>query len=247
MKTSRLASKRRLPGSPFNTLAPARPAETFAVRDQVTHDKYGLGVILGVEDDAVLVDFSPIDGESRSHAPSSPSCSTPQPGVRTATGPEDAAWLSAAVRRGGTAGPPGSAAGCSVHYRPCLKIAPIGAGWFRGITPLLRLAAQVGRAARLSRLERLDLLGLRALGPPAGRVLNPLVLLKAAVTVSLDGGVVNEDVVCAVIRGDETVALIGVEPLHGALSHVSSPGGTIVGTCLRTTRVGATACLRRPG
>jgi hypothetical protein len=59
MKTSRLASKRRLPGSPFNTLAPARPAETFAVRDQVTHDKYGLGVILGVEDDAVLVDFIP--------------------------------------------------------------------------------------------------------------------------------------------------------------------------------------------
>jgi hypothetical protein len=25
----------------------------------VTHDKYGLGVILGVEDDAVLVDVSP--------------------------------------------------------------------------------------------------------------------------------------------------------------------------------------------
>jgi len=25
----------------------------------VTHDKYGLGVILGVEDDAVLADFSP--------------------------------------------------------------------------------------------------------------------------------------------------------------------------------------------
>ena len=36
------------------------PAETFAVHDQVTHDKYGLGVILGVEDDiAVLVDFGP--------------------------------------------------------------------------------------------------------------------------------------------------------------------------------------------
>ena len=38
---------------------PARPAQTFAVHDQVTHDKYGLGVILGVEDDAVLVDFRP--------------------------------------------------------------------------------------------------------------------------------------------------------------------------------------------
>ncbi|HEX9623479.1 MAG TPA: hypothetical protein VF979_03815 [Streptosporangiaceae bacterium] len=32
--------------------------ETFEVNDQVTHDKYGLGVVLGVvEDEAVLVDF----------------------------------------------------------------------------------------------------------------------------------------------------------------------------------------------
>jgi hypothetical protein len=30
------------------------------VHDQVTHDKYGLGVIVGVEDDvAVVVDFRP--------------------------------------------------------------------------------------------------------------------------------------------------------------------------------------------
>jgi hypothetical protein len=56
MKTSRLASKRRLP---VQYPGPARPAETSAVRDQVTHDKYGLGVVLGVEDDAVLADFSP--------------------------------------------------------------------------------------------------------------------------------------------------------------------------------------------
>ena len=35
------------------------PPETFAVHDQVTHDKYGLGVILAVEDRAVLVDFRP--------------------------------------------------------------------------------------------------------------------------------------------------------------------------------------------
>jgi hypothetical protein len=57
MKAPRLAARRRLPGSPFDAPAPARPAETFAVHDQVTHDKYGLGVILSVEDDAVLVDF----------------------------------------------------------------------------------------------------------------------------------------------------------------------------------------------
>jgi hypothetical protein len=92
-------------------------------------------------------------------------------------------------------------------------------------------------------LQRLDLLGLRALGPPAGRVLNPLVLLKAAVTVSLDGGVMNEDVISAIVWGDETVPLVGVEPLHSALSHVPSPGGMIFGTRVRATGLVRTACL----
>ena len=59
MKAPRAAARRHLPGSPFNAPAPAPPAETFAVHDQVTHDKYGLGIVLGVEDHAVLVDFRP--------------------------------------------------------------------------------------------------------------------------------------------------------------------------------------------
>jgi hypothetical protein len=60
MKPSRAETRRYLPGSPFNAPAPPPPPETFAVHDQVTHDKYGLGVILGVEDDiAVLVAFGP--------------------------------------------------------------------------------------------------------------------------------------------------------------------------------------------
>ena len=59
MKATRLATQRHLLGSPFKAPAPAYPAQTFAVHDQVTHDKYGLGIILGVEDDAVLVDFRP--------------------------------------------------------------------------------------------------------------------------------------------------------------------------------------------
>ena len=58
-KASRAAARRHLPGSPFNAPAPAPPAERFAAGDQVTHDKYGLGVVLGVEDQAVLVDFRP--------------------------------------------------------------------------------------------------------------------------------------------------------------------------------------------
>src|SRR5579863_46555 len=59
MKAPRLAAQRRLPTSPFSAPAPPPPAETFAVHDQVTHDKYGLGVVLSVEDHAVTVDFRP--------------------------------------------------------------------------------------------------------------------------------------------------------------------------------------------
>jgi hypothetical protein len=52
-------ARRYLPGSPFNTpVAAEEPAETYAPRDLVSHDKYGLGSVLGVEgEDAVLVDF----------------------------------------------------------------------------------------------------------------------------------------------------------------------------------------------
>lgn len=58
MKSARAASRRFLPGSPFNSLIEDPPVEQFAVRDQVNHDKYGLGrVILVEEDDAVVVDF----------------------------------------------------------------------------------------------------------------------------------------------------------------------------------------------
>jgi hypothetical protein len=58
MKPTRAASRRFLPGSPFNALPAEPPVEQFAVRDQVTHDKYGLGRVIGVEDDdAVVVDF----------------------------------------------------------------------------------------------------------------------------------------------------------------------------------------------
>jgi hypothetical protein len=58
MKPARAASRRFLPGSPFNAQPVDPPVEQFAVRDQVTHDKYGLGRIVLVEgDEAVVVDF----------------------------------------------------------------------------------------------------------------------------------------------------------------------------------------------
>jgi hypothetical protein len=60
MKPARAVARRHLPSSPFNAPAVAPPLKQFAVDDQVTHDKYGLGVVIGVERDvAVLVDFGP--------------------------------------------------------------------------------------------------------------------------------------------------------------------------------------------
>ncbi len=51
------ASKRHLPTSPFKAAVAPAPKH-FAVGDQVTHDVYGLGRVIGIEDGiAVLVDF----------------------------------------------------------------------------------------------------------------------------------------------------------------------------------------------
>jgi hypothetical protein len=55
--TKPVAPKRHLPTSPFK--APVTPApKHFAVGDQVTHDMYGLGRVIGIADGIVaLVDF----------------------------------------------------------------------------------------------------------------------------------------------------------------------------------------------
>jgi hypothetical protein len=58
MNTSRAVTRRHLATSPFKPPAAAPPLEEFALQDRVTHDKYGLGSVIGVEDGvAVLVDF----------------------------------------------------------------------------------------------------------------------------------------------------------------------------------------------
>ncbi|HWM40738.1 MAG TPA: hypothetical protein VNS49_26900 [Streptomyces sp.] len=51
------APRRHLPTSPFKT--PVAPlAKHFALGDRVSHDQYGLGRIIGVEEGiAMLVDF----------------------------------------------------------------------------------------------------------------------------------------------------------------------------------------------
>lgn len=58
LKSPRVATRRHLPTSPFEPPPPAPPAEKFAPQDQVTHDKYGLGRVIEVENDtAVVIDF----------------------------------------------------------------------------------------------------------------------------------------------------------------------------------------------
>jgi hypothetical protein len=59
MKPPRVVTRRHLPSSPFQAPV-AAPIEHYAVHDRVTHDQYGLGTVIGVEEDiAVLVDFGP--------------------------------------------------------------------------------------------------------------------------------------------------------------------------------------------
>ncbi|SEG24713.1 hypothetical protein SAMN04489712_10469 [Thermomonospora echinospora] len=58
MTSSRAARRRHLPTSPFNPPQAAPAPETYALHDQVTHEKYGLGRVVGVEEGvAVIVDF----------------------------------------------------------------------------------------------------------------------------------------------------------------------------------------------
>ena len=55
MKPARAASRRYLPTSPFSPPSAGPPAEQFALRDQVTHDTYGLGQVIGIDVDSSLV------------------------------------------------------------------------------------------------------------------------------------------------------------------------------------------------
>jgi len=57
MKPARAPNRRYLPGSPFNTPPVVRPVKEFALSDQVTHDRYGLGRVIEVDERTVLVDF----------------------------------------------------------------------------------------------------------------------------------------------------------------------------------------------
>src|SRR5947209_15030504 len=77
------------------------------------------------------------------------------------------------------------------------------------------------RAACAARdLDRADARGRRALGAVGHFEFDLLALLQRLEAVHLDLGMMGEEVLAAVIRGDEAVAFGVVEPLHGTGCHV---------------------------
>src|SRR5918998_2910776 len=78
-------------------------------------------------------------------------------------------------------------------------------------------AAAVGAPCCTS--ERANVLRLRTLGALGEVELDLLVLVERLVAAGLDRGEVDEHVLAATILRDEAEALVGVEPLDGALSH----------------------------
>ncbi|MQA96499.1 MAG: hypothetical protein GEV11_18315 [Streptosporangiales bacterium] len=59
MKSSRAPQRKHLATSPFKPPAEPPPVEVFDLDDRVSHDKYGLGRVIEVSPDAVIVDFGP--------------------------------------------------------------------------------------------------------------------------------------------------------------------------------------------
>src|SRR5919202_2533182 len=73
------------------------------------------------------------------------------------------------------------------------------------------------------RLERGDVDGLRALFTGLGIEGHLRALGQRLEAVGVDAGVVDEEVLTALVRGDEAEALVVVEPLHGSGCHVIPP------------------------
>src|SRR5271156_6077964 len=76
-----------------------------------------------------------------------------------------------------------------------------------------------GGTPDFDRLKRPDPLGLKTLRSLLGLVVDLLSFDQLAIARALDGREVCEDVGRAVVRGNKTEALGGVEPLHGTCGH----------------------------
>src|SRR6266511_232690 len=81
-------------------------------------------------------------------------------------------------------------------------------------------------ALGLRALQQPHVGGLGALGPRGDVELYGLPLVKRAVAGRLDRTEMHEDVLAG-LGGDEAVALLGVEPLHGSNRHELVPPSTV--------------------
>jgi hypothetical protein len=61
MRSRRTGTTRTLPESPFNQPPTVAIVASYAMGDRVSHDRYGLGTVVGTENGnaAVLVNFGP--------------------------------------------------------------------------------------------------------------------------------------------------------------------------------------------
>src|SRR4051794_1816088 len=96
------------------------------------------------------------------------------------------------------------------------------------------------RCRAIGRSDDVNVVGLRPLLALAGLEGDSLALLQRFEPAATNSRVVHEDVIAAAVRGDESVALLAVEPLHGALRHVPS---TVQSGADRPTRRGKDADL----
>src|SRR4051794_26854224 len=80
-----------------------------------------------------------------------------------------------------------------------------------------------GRPLDAAPLERGDVDGLGALVAGLGVVRHLRALGQRFEAVGVDAGVVDEEVLTALVRGNEAEALVVVEPLHGSGSHDFPP------------------------
>src|ERR1041385_79567 len=94
-----------------------------------------------------------------------------------------------------------------------------------------------------ARLDRLNVDGLRTLVALLGVVGDLGALLQRAVALAVDPGVMNEQVLVAVVRGDETERLVVAEPLYGASWHVGN-ASTVCACCTRRMLHEASTCER---
>src|SRR5215217_9220262 len=89
-----------------------------------------------------------------------------------------------------------------------------------------------GSSWRSIELDGANVRGLRALLALGHVVLDLLVLLQIAETLTGDRAEMHEHVGGAVVRSDEAEALLGAEPLHGSDCHVRSLLSFAVGAWL---------------